>query len=104
MSLSYKLFGILATHSPESCPLNNSTSREVFKQIYNKLESNIAKYGIKKIVSFYMSVLEHEWFIVLEANSAHDIEQICIDAGISSFNTVKIVPLTNFHEVVSKFN
>jgi hypothetical protein len=48
MSLSYKLFGISASHSPESCPLNNPTSREVFKQIYNKLEENIAKYGIKK--------------------------------------------------------
>ncbi len=31
MILSYKLFGILAIHSPESCPLNNPTNREVFK-------------------------------------------------------------------------
>jgi hypothetical protein len=104
MSLSYKLFGISASHSPESCPLNNQSNREVFKQIYKKLEENIAQYGIKKIVCFYMSVLEHEWFIILEANSAHDIEQICIDSGISSFNTVKIVPLTDFHNVVSKMN
>jgi hypothetical protein len=51
-----------------------------------------------------MSVLEHEWFIILEANSAHDIEQICIDSGISSFNTVKIVSLRDFHNVVSKLN
>jgi hypothetical protein len=51
-----------------------------------------------------MSVLENEWFIILEVNSAHDIEQICIDSGISSFNTVKIVPLTDFHNVVSKLN
>jgi hypothetical protein len=50
-----------------------------------------------------MAVLEHEWFIILEANSAHNIEQICIDSGISSFNTVKIVPLTSFHDVVSKY-
>ena len=38
----YKLFGILASHSPESRPLNNSMNREVFKQIYNKLEQNMA--------------------------------------------------------------
>ena len=104
MSSSYKLFGILSTHSPESCPLNNSANREIFKQIYKKLEENIAKYGIKKIVCFYMSVLEHEWFIILEANSAHNIEQICIDSGISSFNTIKIVPLTDFHDVASRFD
>ncbi|MBA3749396.1 MAG: hypothetical protein H0X03_00580 [Nitrosopumilus sp.] len=104
MNPSYKLFGIFAIHSPESCPLNNTTNKEVFKQIHDKIESNISEYGIKKIVGFYISVLEHEWFIILEANSAHDIEQICIDSGISSFNTVKIVPLTNYHDVISKFN
>src|SRR5690242_7984847 len=102
MSLSYKLFGISAVHSPESCPLNNSSNREVFKQIYKRLEENSAKYGIKKIVCFYMSVLEHQWFIILEANSAHNIEQICIDSGISSFNTVKIVPLADYQDVASK--
>ncbi len=91
-------------HSPESCPLNNSVNREIFKEIYDKLLSNIPKYGINNVVAFYMSVLEHEWVIIVEANSAHDIEQICIDSGISSFNKVKIVPLTNFKDVVSKLS
>ena len=27
-----------------------------------------------------MSVLEHEWIIMVEANSAHNIEQLCIDS------------------------
>ena len=45
-----------------------------------------------------MSVLKHEWIIMVEANSAHDIEQLCIDSDISSFNTVKIVPLKNYQD------
>jgi hypothetical protein len=56
--------------------LNNSTSREIFKQIYAKLESNREKYGVKSVTEFYMSVLEIEWIIILEANSAHNIEQL----------------------------
>ena len=99
---SYNLFGIFAIHSPESCPLNNTKNKEVFKEIFNKLQSNSEKYGVKNINGFYMSVLEHEWIIMVEANSAHDIEQLCIDSGISSFNTVKIVPLKNYQDVVSK--
>jgi hypothetical protein len=79
------LFCILANHSPESCPSNNSTNQVVFRQIYNKIEANTEKYGIKRIVGFYMAVLEHDRFIILEANSAHNIEQIYIDSGISSF-------------------
>ena len=99
---TYNLFGIFVIHSPESCPLNNTKNKEVFKEIYHKLQSNTEKYGVKSINGFYMSVLEHEWIIMVEANSAHDIEQLCIDSGISSFNTVKIVPLTNYQDVVSK--
>jgi len=49
-----------------------------------------------------MSVLEHEWVIILEAENAHDIEELSIAVGISSFNTVKIVPLRYFDDVVKK--
>ncbi|HEU4604631.1 MAG TPA: hypothetical protein VFS46_00160 [Nitrososphaera sp.] len=95
------LFGVFATHSPESCPLNNDLSREKFVQMDEKIKQATAKHNISRIVGFYLSVLEHEWVIIIEADSAHEIETMCIDAGISAFNTVKIVPLSNF-EVVMK--
>ena len=49
-----------------------------------------------------MSVLGHEWVIIVEAESAHDIESLCIEAGISAYNTVKIVPLNNFDVVMER--
>lgn len=91
-----QLFGVFATHSPESCPLNNGKSREVLLHMDKKIEERMDANGVTKIVGFYFSVLEHEWTIILEANSAHGIETLCIEAGISAFNTVKIVPLTEF--------
>src|SRR5919197_5511627 len=96
------LFGIFAIHTPESCPLNNKQSREIFMQIDEKLKIITAKYNISKIVGFYMSVLEHQWVIIVEAENAHDIETLCIEAGISAFNTVKIVPLNNFDVVMKR--
>ncbi|MGD9535535.1 MAG: hypothetical protein AB7V56_17410, partial [Candidatus Nitrosocosmicus sp.] len=57
-----------------------------------------------EINGFYMSVLEHEWFILVKANSAHDIEQLCIESEISSFNTVNIVPLTDYQDVLNRIN
>jgi hypothetical protein len=104
MSSTYKLFGIFAIHSPESCPLNNTKSKEIFKEIYNKLQSHSDKYGVQEINGFYMSVLEHEWIILVKANSSHDIEQLCIESGISSYNTVKIVPLTDYQDVLNRIN
>jgi hypothetical protein len=100
--MSTQLFGVFATHSPESCPLNNKQSRETFVQIDDKIKIATEKHNISRIIGFYMSVLEHQWVIILEADSAHDIETMCIDAGISAFNTVKIVPLNNFDVVMKR--
>ena len=96
------LFGVFATHSPESCPLNNKRSRDTLIQIDDKIKSITEKFHVKKIHGFYLSVLEHQWVIIIEAESAHEIETMCIEAGISAFNTVKIVPLNNFDEVMKR--
>lgn len=96
------LFGVFAIHSPESCPLNNSTSRKIFLTMETKIKSNMKKFQILKIIGFYMSVLEHEWIIILDAKNAHDIEQLCIAVGISSMSTVKIVPMNEFSKTAQK--
>ena len=96
------LFGAFAIHNPESCPMNNLESKKIFSEIKDKLEKNKSKYGVKNIEAFYMSVLEHEWMIIFEAESAHDIESLCIEAGIAAYNTVKIVALRKYEDVVNK--
>lgn len=96
------LFGVFATHSPELCPLNNENSKKIFMNLKAKMEEGLKKYEINKIVEFYMSVLEHEWIIVIDAVHAHDIEKLCIDVGISSLSTVKIVPMNLYDHTLKK--
>ena len=98
------LFGVFASHSPESCPLNNEQSKKIFLGIHKKMENSIRKHNIEKLVGFYMSVLEHQWIIILDAKNAHDIETMCIDVGISATNTVKIVPLNEFSTVIKRIS
>lgn len=95
------LFGIFAVHSPALCPLNNKSSKKIFLGIQEKMKATQKKYNIKKILGFYMSVLEHEWIIIMDAKNAHDVEQMCIAVGISATSTVKIVPINDFHKVVA---
>lgn len=97
-----QLFGVFAVHSPESCPLNNKTSKDILIQIDDKLQEIAIKHKISKVVGFYFSVLEHQWILILEAESAHEIEMFCIEVGISSYNTVKIVPLNEFGVVMKR--
>lgn len=40
--------------------------------------------------------------IIFEAESAHDKESLCIEAGIASFNTVKIVALKKYEDIQNK--
>jgi len=96
------LYGVFAFHSPESCPLNNEKSKKIFLDIQTKMDSNIDKFHINNVVGFYMSVLEHQWIIVFDADSAHEIEQFCIEVGISAISTVKIVPMNLFADALKK--
>ncbi|KAF6246597.1 hypothetical protein C6990_08905 [Nitrosopumilus sp. b3] len=97
------LFGVFAIHSPESCPINNEDSKKIFIKLGEKLETESKKYDNVKVVEFYMSVLEHEWTIIIDAVNAHDIEKLCIDVGISSLSTVKIVPMNLYSDTLKKF-
>ena len=96
------LFGILAKHSPESCPLNNQTSKKIFLEMEDNMKKNLKKFNVIKIIGFYISVLEHEWIIIMDAKNAHDIENLCIVVGISSISTVKIVPMNDFQVIVKR--
>ncbi len=96
------LFGVFAIHSPELCPLNNEKSKKIFLNLKSNMDTEMKKYNINKIVEFYMSVLEHEWIIVIDAIHAHDIEKLCIDVGISSMSTVKIVPMNLYSDTMKK--
>jgi hypothetical protein len=73
-------------------------------KLKTKMDVEMKKYNISKIVEFYMSVLEHEWIIVIDAVHAHDIEKLCIDVGISSISTVKIVPMNLYSDTIKKFD
>ena len=64
------------------------------------MKATQTKFNINKVLGFYMSVLEHEWIIILDAKSAHDIEQMCIAVGISTTSTVKIVPINDIQKAI----
>jgi len=96
------LFGIFATHSPESCPLNNKNSKKIFLEIQKNMKKNLKKFNVNKIIGFYMSVLEHQWIIIIDAKNAHNIENLCIAVGISAISTVKIVPMNDFEVIVKR--
>ncbi len=94
------LFGVFAIPSPDLCPMNNKNSKKIFMGIQGKIKATQKKFNVTKVLGFYMSVLEHEWIIILDAENAHDIERMCIEVGISTTSTVKIVPINDMQKVM----
>jgi hypothetical protein len=82
--------------------MNNEASKETFLKLKDRLDAEMKKYNINKIVEFYMSVLEHQWIIIIDAIHAHDIEKLCIDTGVASISIVKIVPLNRYEDITKK--
>ena len=95
------LYGIYGSHTGESCPLNN---RQIAEKVAPLTRADIAgaarKYRINQVLGQYHSALEHTFIWVVDAEDPHLIEQFCIDTGVASFNTIKIVPLITFTEGV----
>ncbi len=95
------LYGVYGSHTTESCPLND---RKVAERLVAFAEKDIASlasnYKINQVVAQYHSALEHTFLWVVDGEDPHLIQQFCIDAGVASFNAVKIVPLIKFNEEV----
>ena len=99
------LFGLYGEHTVDNCPLTNKESRKVVldgKAIFDDISTLQEKYEINQIIGQYHSALEHTFLWVVDAKDPHLIQQAAIESGLARFNTVKIVPLSKYSDVVAK--
>jgi hypothetical protein len=95
------LYGIYGSHTTEMCPwLNEKTGRLVVGQVKRGFAAQAQKYSIREIVGQFHSALEHTFLWIVDADDPHKIQQFAVDAGVASFNNIRIVPLITFAEVV----
>jgi hypothetical protein len=64
------------------------------------MEKTAQKYGVKVLHQFH-SGLEHTFLWVVEADNAHLIEHLMARTA-GRFNTIKIVPLVTFQELIER--
>ena len=92
------LYGIYGAHAQEACPLYNEENRRSLLRTAPSLEKLAQKYNTK-FLGQYHAGLEHTFLWIAEADNAHSIQQLmAITAGRS--NTIKIVPLMTFQDVI----
>jgi hypothetical protein len=95
------LFGIFGIHSVESCPLNNSENRNLVIKMAEELDK-IANRNNTHILHRYHSGLEHTFVWIVDAQSAHSIQNFMTESAWAKFNAIKIVPLTAYESVIEE--
>ncbi len=95
------LFGVFGTHTTEACPINHQKNRKYILAEGPKFPEYAAKNNVK-ILGQYHVVLEHTFIWILEAEDAQTIEKLMMEAGVSSFNALKIVHMSPFTDAFPK--
>jgi hypothetical protein len=86
------LYGIDGIHS--------TNAKLILKAEFLNLDELRQKYKINKILGQYHSALEHTFLWILDAEDPHLIQQFCIESGLASFNSVKIIPLITTQQAI----
>jgi hypothetical protein len=93
------LYGIYGSHSPESCPLSNVETRRLVIKMAGQLGNVLTKHKTKMLQQYH-SGLEHTFLWTVDAQDAHSVQALMVESGWIRFNTIKIVPLTDYQSLV----
>ncbi len=94
------LYGVYGEHTQAACPLYNKEIRQDLLSGAPTLEKRAEKMGVKMLHQFH-SGLEHTFLWVVDAGNAHIIQEL-MERTAGRFNTVKIVPLITFQELIER--
>ena len=93
------LYGVYGSHSVEACPVNNL---ENGKRLVAFADADpkplLERYKIHDVLGQYHSPFEHTFLWILDADDAHLVEEFMFETGLSSSNTLRIVPITTLAE------
>lgn len=98
--MSRTMYGIYGEHTQEACPLYNEQNRRWLLTNLPNQEKTALKHGVR-ILQQYHSALEHTFLWAVEAEDAQSIEELMAKTA-GRFNTVRIVPLITFQEVIER--
>ena len=95
------LYGIHGSHTVEACPVNNLENARKFVSFAESDPTPLLpKYRINNVLGQYHSAFEHTFLWIVDADDPHLIEEFALEAGLASFNNLKIVPLKTLNEGV----
>ncbi len=97
------MFLILATHSPDMCPLTNSKVREHVLKIVPEWKNMAERLGLR-FVSDPLVNNEHMVISVVEASEVEALDEFINQSGMQQWNNVKMIPCTRIEDALKKYH
>jgi hypothetical protein len=91
---------VIATHSPESCPMANKSLREKIGANNQRVPEVMKKYNVTSSGSWTF-IGGHLIYMMVDAANAHVVNQMLIELGIMEWNTVVINPVVTMQEAMT---
>jgi len=90
-------FVVLGTHSPEICPLSNAKTNALLLEVGPQIPNIAKQHGVNIVAGPYVN-REHMTVVIVEAESAEDLDAFLETSRLHQWNKVRILPSFSMEE------
>lgn len=90
-------FVLLAEHTADICPMSNAKTRELMMEAGPQVPSIAEKNGVNIVAGPYVN-REHITVVVVEADTADQVDRFIIEARLAQWNSVRVLPSTTMEQ------
>ncbi|MEV4743659.1 hypothetical protein [Streptomyces sp. NPDC049555] len=90
-------FVLLATHTPDTCPTANATTRDLLLKIAPDLPNLAQKAGVDIVAGPFVN-REHTVVVVVRSDKAESVDRFLMEARFPQWNSVRVLPSLTMEE------
>ncbi len=95
------LYMAVSTHGPETCPLGREDIREAAMDGARSFREIAEKHGVD-VKGVWVSMAAHRTWSLCEAESAHAVEEVVVEAGMAAWNSIHIYPAASLEDTMAR--
>ncbi|SOE09712.1 hypothetical protein SAMN06272775_0786 [Streptomyces sp. 2323.1] len=90
-------FVLLATHTPDTCPTSNATTRDLLLNTAPDMPNLAQKAGVDIVAGPFVN-REHTIVMVVQSDKAENVDRFLTEGRLSQWNSVHVLPSLTMEE------
>lgn len=90
-------FVVLASHSPDICPMSNAKTKGLLLEVAPQIPSIAQKHGVNILAGPYVN-REHMAVTIVETDNVEGLDDFLVDSRLAQWNEVRILPSRSMQE------